>query len=142
METPLLRALNEPAISAYEREDVSALPGLRALGAVMALHGIARNGGLVGGAIENLFVGRRGQAVDDAIDGFVWLDLDDVAELIARARDAYLLSRPTGSEDLSDDDAALWEQLDAAFFDIAPSARLEVAVTARLQAIAPELGSS
>ena len=53
--TPLIDALNVRAISAYEREDASALPGLRTLGAALALHGIAENGGLVGGGIENLF---------------------------------------------------------------------------------------
>jgi hypothetical protein len=52
MTGPLIGALNVRAIHAYEVEDVSALPGLRRLGAVMALHGIAVNGGLVGGGVE------------------------------------------------------------------------------------------
>ncbi len=44
--TPLIEALNRRAIYAYEADDPSALPGLRILGAVMGLHGIAMNGGL------------------------------------------------------------------------------------------------
>lgn len=140
--TPLLDALNERSVYAYERRDTSALPGLRVLGAVMAVHGIAENGGLVGGAIENLFFNENLQAVDDAVAGFEWLGLADVAALIDRARSAYLRFRPTGYEELSQQDEVLWEQLDASFFEIATSVRLEAAVAVRLQNIAPELASS
>lgn len=140
--TPLIDALNVRAIHAYEREDVSVLPGLRSLGAAMALHGIAENGGLVGGGIENVFFSENMQSVDDAVAGFRWLGLSDVAALVARARDEYLRFRPTGREELSAEDAVLWEQLDAAFFEIAPSERLEAAVAARLHEIAPEVLSS
>ena len=137
--TPLIDALNVRAISAYERQDASALPGLRSLGAAMALHGIAENGGLVGGGIENIFFSENLPSIEDAIEGYRWLGLSDVAGLVARARDEYLRFRPTGWEELSDADAALWDQLDAAFFAIAPLERLEAAVAARLHEIAPEL---
>jgi len=137
--TPLLDALNQPAIYAYERKDASALLGLRHLGAAMALHGIAENGGLVGGAVENLFFNKNMQAVDDAAAGFRWLCLADIAALITRAREAYLRFRPTGHEELSGEDATLWDQLDASFFEIATSGRLEAAVAARLKEIAPEI---
>ena len=137
--TPLIDALNVRAISAYERQDASALPGLRSLGAAMALHGIAENGGLVGGGIENIFFSENLPSIEDAVEGYRWLGLSDVAGLVARARDEYLRFRPTGWEELSDADAALWDQLDAAFFTIAPLERLEAAVAARLHEIAPEL---
>jgi len=140
--TPLLDALNERSIYAYERRDTSELPGLRVLGAVMAVQGIAENGGLVGGAIENLFFNENLQAVDDAVAGLQWLGLADVAALVGRARLAYLRFRPTGYEELSPQDEVLWEELDASFFEIAPLARLEAAVAVRLQDIAPELVSS
>ncbi len=142
MTGPLIRALNVRAIYAYEREDDSALPGLRTLGAVMALYGIAMNGGLVGGGVENLFSNDRMGAVDDAIEGFEWLGLTDIAALVARARDAYLRFRPTGQEELSDEDTLLRDQLDTAFYEIATDERLETAVSARLQEIAPELQPS
>lgn len=134
--TPLIDALNVRAISAYERQDASALPGLRSLGAAMALHGIAENGGLVGGGIENIFFSENLQSIEDAIEGYRWLGLSDVAELVARARDEYLRFRPTGREELSDADALLWEQLDSAFSTVAPSERLEGAVAVRLHEIA------
>ena len=137
--TPLIDALNVRAIHAYEREDASALPGLRSLGAAMALHGISENGGLVGGGIENIFFSENMPSIDDAIEGYRWLGLGDVAGLVARARDEYLRFRPTGREELSDADAALWDQLDSEFFQIARLERLEAAVEARLHEIAPEL---
>ncbi len=136
--TPLIDALNVGAIRAYEMGDPSALPGLRMLGAVMNLHGIAMNGGLVGGGIENFVANGDVQAVDDAIEGFRWLDLADVA----RARDEYLRFRPTGYEDISAEDARVWDKLDSSFYEIAPDDRLETAVSARLQEIAPELRPS
>lgn len=137
--TPLIDALNVRAIYAYERQDVSALPGLRSLGAAMALHGIAENGGLVGGGIENIFFSDDMQSIEDAIEGYRWLGLSDVAGLVACAREEYLRFRPTGREEPCDVDALLWEQLDAAFFEIARSERLEAAVAARLREIIPEL---
>ena len=139
MQTPLIDALGQRAIDAYEREDASVLPGLRILGAVMGLHGIAENGGLVGGAVENLFFDGRLRAVDDAVAGLHWLGLADVAVLVSRARDEYLRFRPTGHEELSSEDEQLWAELDATFFEIAPSTRLEAATWARLSEIAPEL---
>ena len=81
-------------------------------------------------------------AVDDAIEGFQWLGLTDVATLVARARNAYLRFRPTGWEELSDEDALIWDQLDTAFLEIATDERLEAAVSDRLQEIAPELQPS
>jgi hypothetical protein len=122
--TPLIDAVSVRAITVYERKDASALPGLRSLGAAMALHGIAENGGLVGGGIEDLFFSEILPSIEDAIEGYRWLGLSDVAELVTRARDEYLRFRPTGREELSDADALLWEQLDAAFSAIAPSERL------------------
>jgi len=104
----------------------------------VALHGIAENGGLVGGAIENLFFSDDLRGVDDAIAGLQWLDLPDVAALVARARDEYRRFRPTGYEEISSEDAHLWGQLDAAFFEIAPSSRLEEAVRGRLPEIEPD----
>lgn len=137
--TPLIDALSLRAICAYEREDASALPGLRSLGAAMALHGIAENGGLVGGGIENIFFSENLRSIEDAVEGYRWLGLDDVAELVTRAREEYLRFRPTGWEELSDADTLLWDQLDSAFFEIAPLERLEAAVAGRLPEIAPEL---
>lgn len=138
----LIWVLHVRAIHAYEMEDVSALPGLRTLGAVMALHGIAMNGGLVCGGIENLLFDDRMHAVDDAIEGFQWLGLTDIATLVTRARDEYLRFRPTGREDVSDDGALIWDQLDTTFFEIATDERLETAVSDHLQEIAPELQPS
>ncbi|MBF5082676.1 hypothetical protein [Quadrisphaera sp. INWT6] len=139
MSDPLIDALHERAVCAYQRADLRALPGLRALGAVLALHGIAENGGLVGGAVENLFSTDDLRAVDDAVAGLLWLDLPDVAALITRAREEYLRFRPTGQEEISPADALLWEQLDADFFEVAPTTRLEQAVRTHLAEIAPEL---
>ena len=85
--TPLIEALDVRAIHAYERKDASVPLGLRALGAALALHGIAENGGLVGGGIENTFFSENMQSVDDTVAGFRWLGLADVAALVARARD-------------------------------------------------------
>lgn len=139
MATPLITALHERSVYAYERDDDQALLGLRTVGAVLALHGIAENGGLVGGAIENLFFNDDLEAVDDAVAGLRWLDLPDVAALVNRARDEYLRFRPTGYEELSADDAALWERLDAAYLGSALAHRLEEAVRFPLQDVAPEL---
>ncbi|WP_438822275.1 DMP19 family protein [Kineococcus terrestris] len=137
--TPLIDALNVRAVHAYERRDASALPSLRSLGAVMALHGIAENGGLVGGGVENVFFSDDLRSIEDAVEGYRWLGLSDVAELVTRAREEYLRFRPTGWEELSETDASLWDQLDSAYSAIAPSERLEAAVTAHLHEIAPEL---
>ena len=140
---PLIDALNVDAIYAYELDDPSALPGLRKLGAALGLHGIAMNGGLVGGGIENLVLGSTSvHAIDDAIEGFRWLGLADVAALVSRARDEYRRFRPTGYEEISDEDAHVWEQLDSSFFDIASDDRLESAIAARLHDIAPQLRPS
>ncbi|WP_380172727.1 hypothetical protein ACFEMC_00985 [Kineococcus sp. DHX-1] len=141
MPTPLIDALNVPAITAYEVDDGTATPGLRALGAVLALHGISENGGLAGGGVENLFFSRRLDDVDDAAAGLRWLGLDDVADLVLRARREFLRFRPTGYEELSAADEELWDRLDEEFFALAPSDRLEAAVAARLPQIAPELAS-
>lgn len=137
MATPLIDSLNDEAIDAYLSGDQSAPEGLRQLGAVMALHGVAENGGLVGGAIENAFFADDLGSVTDAIQGFIWLDLPDVAGLVTRARDAYLRFRPTGWDELSTDDGVLWHQLDSSYFDVATGDRLEVAVSARLPEITP-----
>ncbi|GAB7192579.1 hypothetical protein NUM3379_32880 [Kineococcus sp. NUM-3379] len=142
MTTPLTDALTVRAVHAYEVADSSAPPGLRLLGAVMGLHGIAENGGLVGGGVENLLLGGRRRAVDDAIDGFRWLGLADVAALVARARDEYLRFRPTGHEDLSGEDELLWQRLDADWSGAATGDRIEAAVSARLQEIAPGWSST
>ncbi|WP_432519886.1 DMP19 family protein [Kineococcus sp. SYSU DK006] len=137
--SPLIGALTVRAIHAYEREDASILPGLRSLGAVMALHGIAENGGLVGGGIENVFFSENMPSLEDAIAGLRWLALDDVAALVVRARQEYLWFRPTGWEELSEEGTFVWDQLDSAFFEIATLDRLETAMAARLHQIAPEL---
>ncbi len=138
--TPLLDAFNVPAISAYERQDAAVPPGLRRLGAALALHGIAMNGGLVGGAVESLFFNGRMHAVDDAVEGYRWLGLTDVADLILRVREEYLRFRPTGWEELSPEDERLWSELDSAFFELAADDRLEAAITARLPQIDPGRG--
>ncbi|NAZ77574.1 hypothetical protein GTQ99_19475 [Kineococcus sp. T13] len=137
--TPLIDALTVRAVHAYERQDASVLPGLRCLGAALALHGIAENGGLVGGGIENTFSSGDVRLVDDAVAGFRWLGLADVAALVARARDEYLRFRPAGWEELSGEDDRVWNQLDSSFFEIAPLSRLEAAVAARLHEIAPDV---
>lgn len=140
--TPWIDKLNDVAIHAYETKDSAAPEELRLLGAVLNLHGIAMNGGLVGGGIENLFFTGEGDftAVDDAIAGFRRLKLDDVADLVARAREAYARFRPTGYEELSPQDAELWEDLDEEFFVIADDARLEQAITDQLPAITDQRG--
>ncbi|PRY12194.1 DMP19 family protein [Kineococcus rhizosphaerae] len=138
--TPLLDAVNVPAVLAHQRQDASAPPGLRRLGAALALHGIAENGGLVGGAVENLFFGDRLREVDDAADGYRWLGLTDVADLVLRAREEYLRFRPTGWEELSGEDEQLWSELDSEFSAVATDDRLEAAVAGRLAEIAPGLG--
>lgn len=109
------------------------------IGIVAAIRRRRRWARLVCGGIENLFFADRMHAVDDAIEGFQWLGLTDVAALVARARDEYLRFRPTGWEDVSDEDSLIWEQLDTAFLTIATDERLETAVSDRLQEIAPEL---
>ncbi|MFB9377796.1 hypothetical protein ACFFKU_10980 [Kineococcus gynurae] len=137
METPLLDALNDAAIRAYETHDAARPVGLRHLGAVLSLHGISLNGGLVGGGVENLFFDDRLDTLDDAVDGFRWLGLDDAADLVVRAREAYLRFRPTGYEELSDADAELWDELDREFFATAGQERLEAAVARRQTEIVP-----
>ena len=141
MTTPLLDALDVRALVAYQTRDGSAPAGLRLLGAALDLHGIAVNGGLVGGGVENLLAAGERRAVDDAVEGFRWLGLVDVAALVARARDEYLRFRPSGREELGAEDEELWERLDAEFFEIATAGRIEAAVSARLQEIAPGHGS-
>ncbi|TKV60912.1 hypothetical protein FDO65_04425 [Nakamurella flava] len=73
--------------------------------------------------------------MDDAIAGFRRLELHDVADLVTRARDAYARFRPTGYEELSPSDAALWDELDEEFFAVADDARLEQAITEHLPSI-------
>lgn len=133
--TPWISKLNAVAIHAYQTDDTTAPEELRVLGAVLNLHGIAMNGGLVGGGIENLFFNGDMKAVDDAIAGFRRLELHDAADLVARARDAYTRFRPTGWEELSAQDAELWHSLDEEFFVVADDARLEQAITDHLPAI-------
>lgn len=135
--TLLLDALIGRAVLAYERDDATVPPGLRLLGAALAVHGIAMNGGLVGGAVENLFSTDRVHVLHDASEGYRWLGLADVADIVLRARDEYRRFRPTGREELPDGDERVWDDLDSAFFEAAGDERLEAAISARL----PEIDS-
>lgn len=138
--TPWITQLNAVAIHAYQTDDTTAPQELRVLGAVLNLHGIAMNGGLMGGGIENPFFTGGGDfaAVDDAIAGFRRLELHDLADLVTRARDAYARFRPTGYEELSPPDAERWGDLDEEFFVIADDGRLEQAVKDHLRTITDE----
>lgn len=116
----LLERLNDRAMAAYHQGEKSEhAESLWHVGALLSFHGLAENGGLVGGAIENIRLGVDDPLVDDALSAFHRFELNQQAALIQRADAEYARFRPTGSEDLSDQDEALWEALDNEYFEIA-----------------------
>ena len=117
MGNDLLETLGDRAIAAYfygEHSDDAHLLGK--IGAILGFHGLAENGGLVGGGVENIRLGDEDPLLDDAVAAFRFFGLDTHAELIERADREYARFRPMGFEDLSDADEALWEELDTSYF--------------------------
>lgn len=137
MTTTWLDTLHGPAVEAFEDDDAAATEGLRRLGAALAFHDRAMNGGLVGGAIETLFFADDLAHVDEAISAFHWLGMTEAAAVVDRARAEYLRFRPTGEEEISDEDARLWDALDDEFYAVADDDRLERAIEARSREILP-----
>ena len=80
--------------------------------ALLSFHGLAQNGGLVGGAVEDLFHTQVDPLLADAVRAFRRFGAPAAAELVERADSAYRRFRPTGDEDLDPADEALWDELD------------------------------
>lgn len=116
----LLEHLNDRAMAAYHQGESAEQPEILWLvGALLSFHGLAENGGLIGGAIENIRLGIDDPLIEDALSAFQHFGLTRQAALIQRADQEYARIRPTGIEDLSADDEALWEEIDAKYFEIA-----------------------
>jgi len=135
-ETPYLDALAERAMDAYNLgEDSPHAPALRRVGALVMFHGIALNGGLVGGGVENCLLSGNEQHLADAVAAYRWLGLDDAADLVERATAEYRRFQPAEGTELSDEDDALWDQLwvelDEAYFALVPDHVIEVALLTR-----------
>ncbi|MFL4477502.1 hypothetical protein ACIPUB_04390 [Paeniglutamicibacter sp. ORCA_105] len=129
MEDDLLEALGDRAIAAYfDDEQSDNVHLMRPLGAILGFHGLAENGGLVGGAVENIRLGDEDTLLDDAVAAFRLFGLDTHAELIERADREYARFRPMGFEDLSNADEALWEELDTAYFATVTDDSIEAAL--------------
>ncbi|MGI6877566.1 DMP19 family protein [Microbacterium sp. gxy059] len=125
----------ESIIDAYQRGEADS-DALRHAGALFAFDGIAGNGGLVGGAIENCFhAGDEDTLVRDAVEAFRWYGLGDVADLIERADREYRRFRPTGGEDIDEADEKLWDELDELYEEVASDEAIESVVRRRI----PEL---
>ncbi|PQZ95909.1 hypothetical protein CQ018_01015 [Arthrobacter sp. MYb227] len=129
----LLERLNDRAMAAYHHGEKSERAEiLWHVGALLSFHGLAENGGLVGGAIENIRLGIDDPLVEDALSAFHRFGLTTQAALIQRADQEYARFRPSGSEDLSEQDEALWEALDEEYFEIATDQVLIAAVQKHL----------
>lgn len=125
----LLDALNDRAMAAYfQNEESEHAHVLRQVGAILAFHGLAENGGLVGGAVENIRLGMDDTLLEDAVAAFRFFRLDGHAELIERADTSYARFRPTGFEDIDADDEALWAELDDAYFATITDESIEAAL--------------
>ncbi|MDO5634712.1 MAG: hypothetical protein Q4G34_07560 [Micrococcus sp.] len=97
-----------------------------ALGAAGAAAGLADNGGLMGGLVENDWHGSPDLIfTHDAVAAFRFLGFDDAATLIETAADAYPRMRPGGFEELSAADEQWWEQLDEQWFALEITERLD-----------------
>lgn len=125
----LLELLNDRAMAAYHHGEKSEHAELLwFVGALLSFDGLAENGGLVGGAIENIRLGIDDPLVKDALSAFQRFGLTRQAALIKRADQEYARFRPTGNEDLSEQDEALWEALDQEYFEIATDQALITAL--------------
>ncbi|MEJ5913560.1 GNAT family N-acetyltransferase [Pseudokineococcus sp. 1T1Z-3] len=123
--------LHPVAVEAYEVRD-PASPALRVLGAAATVQGLGLLDGIVG-TVENLFHEGRLVVLDDASTAFGLLGLHDAAALCVRARAEYLRMRPTGYEDISEDDERLWGELEEAFGTAADDDTFETAVRAWIE---------
>ncbi|MDQ1105925.1 hypothetical protein QE364_003881 [Nocardioides zeae] len=102
------------------------------LGALVALVGVAGNGGLLG-MIENNRE-TSGPLVADALTALRSLGLTDAADLVARAEAAYLVMRPNDcSDDLTEEQEELWDELDEAWWPVGEE--IERVVDERLAAL-------
>ena len=122
----------ERAMAAYHQGAVSPrAEGLRQAGALLSFDGIAKNGGLVGGGIENCFHTDDDGFLNDALAAYRWFGLGEIARLIETADREYRRFRPTGYEEISDADAALWEELDDRYFETADDEVINAALRRR-----------
>lgn len=125
-------AFQQSCIDAYLSGDGSSLPPDHlAYGAVLALAGMGDNAGLVGGIGELLVTGSD-QVVVDGVAGLRRFGLTDVADLVERAEAEHRRMRPTGDEEISAEDEALWEELDDEWFRLTAEGRLD-AIAEQLQ---------
>lgn len=96
---------------------------LRAWGAMNVVTGLAENGGLVGGAIENLLFNGDTQAIRDGAEAFRRFGHPEIAELVERAWRAYPAIRGVEVDDdhvwedeysneVSEEGSRLWDELD------------------------------
>lgn len=125
-------ASQQSCIDAYLSGDGSSLsPDQLAYGAVLALASMGDNAGLVGGIGELLVTGSD-QVVVDGVAGLRRFGLTDVADLVERAEAEHRRMRPTGDEEISAEDEALWEELDDEWFRLTAEGRLD-AIAEQLQ---------
>lgn len=116
-------ALQQACIDAYMSGADARRENL-AYGAVLVLGGMADNGGLVAG-IGELLVPDPPRVLVDGVAGLRRFALTDVAELVERAAAEYRRMRPTGDEEISAEDEALWEELDEEWFRLTGSGRIQ-----------------
>ncbi|MCK0113104.1 hypothetical protein MWU75_13215 [Ornithinimicrobium sp. F0845] len=121
-------ALQQACIDAY-LSGADARHENLAYGAVLMLGGMADNGGLVGG-IGELHITDSPRVIADGVAGLRRFVLTDVADLVERAAAEYRRMRPTGEEEISAEDEALWEKLDEEWFRLTENGRIDaIAVT-------------
>lgn len=119
-------SIQQAAIDAYLKRDASVTERIRLYGAALSFTGLADNGGLLGGGIENCLEADTPEMIGDAVAGLRLVGLTEIADLIARARCEYVLMRPGGaSQELSDEADELWRKLDERWFGFATADLLD-----------------
>ncbi len=102
------------------------------LGALVALVGVAGNGGLLGMVENNRET--SGPLVADAVTALRSVGLTDAADLVARAEAAYLVMRPNDChDDLTEEEEELWDELDEAWWPV--SEEIERVIAERVAAL-------
>lgn len=118
--------IQQAAIDAYLGGSDDVPDSVRAYGAALSFAGIADNGGLLGGGIENCRETETVQAIADAVTAFRVFGLEAIADLVEQADAEYVRTRPGGpSTALSAEDQKCWDAIDARWFALDATGRLD-----------------
>lgn len=116
----------QAAIDAYLRRDTSFPERHLLYGAAASFTGIADNGGLMGGGVENCRETDTAHDIAQAASAFRSFGMADVAELIERADAEYVRMRPGGAmQELFEQEERIWKALDDEWYALGACARLD-----------------